>query len=832
MQPSATPQMGPAGPYHHPMPPQMPYHNDQIPTTSHPSWQNGSYPCLPTPPYHQYPPQQHQQNPNYPPMTPHHPIPPPQQHHPQMTPQALTQQQQQQVQQQQQRSAYSSPSPSLGPAVPVQKQLRTEQWVRQWPYAQSPAPSVAPSVMSYHQNDDQMSMLSVNTTMTHQFPETQRCFSSNGSTCENVNPEFAATQLAPAAEQAMKEWFSTPDPSRKMHMIMTIREWVKRDKFLTVDQSKLPNVVQHLLNIIYDGLKPQPVPLPHVYYAQLYGFLLDILLRIVYYPTTLPYLNLVIQMFRPNENNPMEFRSLFFGMLKLDIHKPEHMQYTIQIFQFLELIFQHLNNPKHEKMRLDFYTAVRFARMFDILMEYLTPQLAPHLLHPVVLIIFRFIMSKDTDLKNRLIWAMESQRERLPNTSIIFLLMSILMRFNNALMAPEMEPAPDLLKKQLLLVISRTFDLLKLILHDQASTNEFVRNDGIGAICNVINRQQNPDVVRSGFNLLLHVSDARALSLINLKDILPFIIDKIRECLKSNETRKNREDDVLYCGTGFLSNAIAHKQPAKERAIANNAIGLLYEIIWRYTPLNELREALKRARISGIIDNSLRTLNNFLMMWIPTQNGPNVEAELHVRQQVCRFIEPEFLKKLMTCLSIEGIDSLQMMELRSTILRFFLLILKIQFIPKQGLLDVIDDSRKKNIVGHILTAFSLAMGQPTSDKTRDVKIQLVERVFTVLVRLIDQCGAAREVALEFYAVNCPLSLIDNNQAKPAFILNVLIVCDHILRHNPLVANVWSVDRSKLEHLNNHSNSDIVRAAGSVLSKLPDIDPLAVILSNC
>ncbi|EGT54120.1 hypothetical protein CAEBREN_10404 [Caenorhabditis brenneri] len=853
MHPSAAPQMGPAGPYHHPMPPQqVPYHAEQVPTTSHPSWHHPAYPGLPTPPYQQYPPQQPQQHANYPPMTPHHPHPtpqqqqqqpppqPPPQQHSQMTPQALTQQQQQQIQQQQQqRSAYSSPSHSIGPtAPPAQNQkLRTEQWAmgQSWPYAQSPAPSVAPSVMSYHQNDDRMSMLSVNTNMTNQYPETQRCFSSNGSTCENVNPEMTPTNWANAAEQAMKEWFNQHDPHRRFQLAMTIREWVRRDRFMRVDSSVMPGVVQHLLNIVHDGMIIRPqVQLPQSYYTQLYCYLLDILLRITYYRTTVPYMNLVVQLFVPKENGPQDFRELICQMLRYDLPADSHAPHcSRQAFLIFENIIQHLNNPKNEAMRLDFSRALKFEAIFNTLRSYFVPSLPPTAVQPIVLMILRFLASKDPAVKNYLIWPQDPKREQLSNGSLIIGLLGVLGRSHQALITlaaqeGEREKKEPVLK-QLTQVITRAFDLLNLLMHDSNSIDQFVNANGVAWICK-ISPHHNIDVARSGFKLLLHVSDAKALSLINLKDILPNIIVKVRECLRNNELKKNEEDDVVYCGTGFLSNAIAHKQPVKEMAIEYGTIGLLYEVIMKYTPLNELRETLRRNLVCGIISNSLRTLNNFLMMWIPTQNEPAVNASENVMQQIRNFTQ-DVLKRLVTCLSIEGVDTPPMLELRSTILRFFLLVLRTPFVPDSILLSVTDDIRKKNVVDHICIAFSWAMGQTANERTQDTKLQLVERVFNLLVRLIHQCGAAREVALSFYGVHCPLSLLSNNQQKPSFVLNVLIVCDQVLMHNPSVANVWSVDRPMLEMLKNHLNPDIVKAASSLLSKLPDIDPLAVILSN-
>uniref|UniRef100_A0A1I7TQZ7 Rho-GAP domain-containing protein n=2 Tax=Caenorhabditis tropicalis TaxID=1561998 RepID=A0A1I7TQZ7_9PELO len=375
--------------------------NFQMPTTSHPSWH--AYPGLPTPPYQAYP--------NY------------------SQQQALAQQQIQQ----QQRSAYSSPSPA-----PTPKNLRTEQWVQQWPYGQSPAPSVAPSVMSYHQNDDRMSMLSVNTAI--QYPDAQRCFSSNGSTCENVNPAEKMS-WAPAAEQAMREWFNTPDPGRKFNMAMTIREWVRKDKFLNIDPTKIQGYIQHLLNIIHDGMKPQRPQLPPSYYTQLYCCLLDILLRITSYPITIPHINLVVHLFLPKENGPNDFRMLFLSLLRPDCQKDEHLQHCTQTaFRILDCVLHHVNCSKHEQMRMDFNRAIKFDGMFNALLEYFHPQLPPTLVNPVVMVILRFIISKDALLKDRLLWGGEQQREQFPPTGIVAAIKGLLMRCNHLMTCQPPDP--------------------------------------------------------------------------------------------------------------------------------------------------------------------------------------------------------------------------------------------------------------------------------------------------------------------------------------------------------------------------------------------------------
>lgn len=153
---------------------------------------------------------------------------------------------------------YSTPSPSCAPSAPPQNQkVRTEQWINNqaWPYAQSPATPVVPSVMSYHPSDDRMSMLSVNTQMTNQYPESQRCYSSNGSTCENVNPELVSINLAQAAEQAVivryewkieksndcfQMWHTTPDINQRVKMAKVLRDWIRETKFAQVDPATLP----------------------------------------------------------------------------------------------------------------------------------------------------------------------------------------------------------------------------------------------------------------------------------------------------------------------------------------------------------------------------------------------------------------------------------------------------------------------------------------------------------------------------------------------------------------------------------------------------------------
>lgn len=705
-----------------------------------------------------------------------------------------------------------------------------------WPYAQSPAPSVAPSVMSHYQNDDRMSMLSVNTTMTNQYPEVQRCFSSNGSTCENVNPELSQVNLVLDAQQAIKEFHHQRDPNRRFQLAMTIREWVRRDKFMNVDPAKLSDVIDRILRIIHDGMIIQPLQLPHSYYfqTQLYCYLLDILVRITSYQNTLPFMHLVVDLFNRIEHTPKDFRALLANVLQLNNQNEDHFKPCVpQAFQVFENIIQYLNNPKHEALRLQFLQAVKFRDVFDALVNYFHPSLHTDVLNPTVLMIVRFIVSKDANLKNSLIWGNYPKRDELPPGSMIHALRTVVLRFHQVLMniAARVEQEKQaMIARRYIQVVTRTFELLSMLMHDSPSIEGYVKSGGIDAICTVVS-YPNIDIARTGFRLLLHVSDAKSVLLINLKDILPFIIGRIRQSLQSNDLKKYEDDDIVYCGTGFLSNAVANKQGVKDLAIQNHAIELLYDVVFKYTPLNELRETLRRKLACEIISNSLRTLNNFLLMWVKTQNGQAAQAPDHVKMQVQKFFEVDIQKRLMVCLSIEGIDTAAMLELRSTILRSFSLLLRTGFVPTHNLMRVTDDTRKNNIVQHICAAFSWAMGQTVNERNRDAISTLVERIFNFLAKLIDECHAAEEVAISFYGVSCPLSLISDSQAKPLFILNVLFVCDKVLKYNPSVANVWSVDRPMLEVLKNHSNPEIERAASAVLSQLPDTDPLAVILSN-
>lgn len=664
-----------------------------------------------------------------------------------------------------------------------------------------------------------MSMLSVNTTITNQYPDSQRCFSSNGSTCENVNPEMMQQHnFAQVAEMAMREWFSTPDPQRRFHMAMSIREWVRRDKLTNIDQAHLPGCLVHLLNIIHDGLKPQPVQLPGAYYAQLYCYLLDILFRLTQYRTTIPYIHLVIQIFVPKENGPNDFRDLICNVIQPENLNDEHMFYCAkQTFFIFENLLQFLNNPKNEKLRADFARNIKYGRLYETLLKYLNPNLNLNLLNPTVLLILRFLISKDTQIKEKMIWNDEQQRDRVPPRSVLIMLQGVVLRCHQQLSFHDPSLAmqnPEL--KRLIQVITRSFDLLNILMHDSNATDAFVKTDGVKMICTVIS-YQNSDLARAGFKLLLQVSDAKSLCLINLRETLPFIMARIGDSLERHE-----EDDVVYSGTGFLSNVVAHKQPVKELAIGNNAIGLLHKTIVKYTPLGDFNDGYKKKLACGIISNSLRALNNFLMMWIPMQNGQRMEMGQIEQQQVCRFIENDFIKRLMACLSIEAFDVAPLLELRSTILRFFMLILRTPSIPKESLLRVTDDFRKKNLVGHICVAFSWAIGQQTNERTQDTKNQLIERVFSLLIRLMEQFEE-EQVAHGLYSICCPLSLLKTNQIKPLFILNVLRVSDKILQHCPMLADSWAMYRPTLGMLENHSNPDIEQAVSSLLRKFPMMD---------
>uniref|UniRef100_A0A8R1DEW6 Uncharacterized protein n=1 Tax=Caenorhabditis japonica TaxID=281687 RepID=A0A8R1DEW6_CAEJA len=813
--------MGPAGPYHHSIPPHPMSHHipyqEQMPTTSHPSWHHipphSAHESLPTPPYPPHP--AHQMHPSaatssYPPMPPS-------------------------LQDIQQRPpSYSSPSPSRGPSAPPQnhQKFRTEQWIndQSWPYAQSPAPPVCPSVMSYQQgqNDDRMSMLSVNTQMTNQYPDAQRCYSSNGSTCENVNPEQMQMSVAQAAEMAMRKWFSfvTPDPVQRLQMARAIRTWIKQEKFSNVNQDLLPEYIQQILDIVHDGMKPLPARLSQEYYSELYYILLDTLYRITCISTTTPSINLVIKMFAPRDNTPNDLRELFCTVLhnglviRMDVKFEKHWKHwkhcTNSVFQLIKHI---ITETKNEKLRAEFAQSLKFPRLVYTLWSYFQPPVPVDFVHPHIFKILRFLISKDAGLKNSFIWQNVGDHKGVPPpNSLIIMLNALMLRVHGTLAQPQVGQNQELCQHLILNVLG-TFELLGLLLHDSDAIDGFVKVDGVTAICTIL-QIPNPEVARAAFKLLLDVSDARALANIQLAQVLPYLMNFIHN---------SQDDYVIYSGTGFLSNVVAHKQHVKELAIGNNAIMLLHTIISRQPRISDVPDAPKRNRNCEIISNSLRTLNNFLVMWIATtQMRETGEKE---RQQVCKFLEPEILKKLLNCLSAEGVDTPALMELRSTILRFFNLLLRTPFIPKQALLNVIDDVRNENLVGHICAAYSWVGRQSVTPRTVSTKQQLMERAMSVLIMLMEQCGAEKQVAHLSYSMECPLNLLGGDQVNPTFARNVLVVCDKILEHCPERADIWTIDRPMLEGLTNHRNAEIAKAANSLLSRFPDNDLLAGLLSN-
>lgn len=673
-------------------------------------------------------------------------------------------------------------------------------------------------------------MLSVNTAMTNQFPDSQRCFSSNGSTCENVNPESSMAQanLGQVAHQAMIEWFNTQDHRQRFNMATTIREWVRRDKFASVPPEVMPNCIQRLLAIIHDGMRMLPdqiPPIPPTYYGRLFCYLLDILLRLTYYPSTIAHMNLVLQLFTPQENTPNNFRDLICNAMNPDFMMDEHFSHAANgAYKIFENIIQYLNIPKHEKLRADFAKNLKFPLMVMTLMKTLQYPIPPSQLNSTILHVLRFIVSKDTIIKDQLIWCQERQRDQIPRNSILIILKTILVRCHQQINDPELANR-NLEASRIVQLVTRTFEFLNMLLYDSNAIDAYVKPhqypdgmqypDGIQMICSVLN-YQNDDLTRSGFKLLLRVSDSKGLCLVNLKDALPFIMGKLRESLS------RRADDVVYSGTGFLSNVVADKLPVKQLAIANGAVPLLLEVLLRFTPLSNFADAPKKKLACGIICNSFRAMNNFLLMWIPTQNGQKMEMGQTEKEQVSRFLESDVLKRLMICLSLETFDACALFELRSIILRFFLLILRTPSISKEGLLTVTDDFRKKNLVGHIAISFSWADVQPITEKTKDAKQLFVERVFILLVRLMEQFEED-QVAHSLYSISCPLSVLNTDQTKPQLIFNVLRVCDKILQHCPTLADGWSIYSSLVEIFKNHSIPDIEQTASSLLRRFPMSD---------
>lgn len=359
-------------------------------------------------------------------------------------------------------------------------------------------------------------------------------------------------------------------------------------------------------------------------------------------------------------------------------------------------------------------------------------------------------------------------------------------------------------------VVSNTFQLLSIFLHDPITIGAFIRAGGMGITCTAL-QIPNLLVARAGLNILLKISDSPALGTIPLDDrMLQFVsYYKLSSRLGTSTFQliefieaHRQDDELLYYGTGFLSNFVAHKQHVKEIAIQNNAIERLHKIITEQPRLTEMMEPPKRKKKCDILCNCLRTMNNFLPLWAPTSNEHRDAGE-NERRQVCRFIEPDIVKKLMSCLSAEGIATQGLMELRGTIIRFFYLLCRTPFVPKDNLLNIFDEQRKENLVRHIVAAFLWARQQ----REEQGKQQLIERTMNLLKMLMEQSGSEKQVAEETYLIECPLNLI-NDDIKPQFLLTVLTVCDKILEHCPSRADIWMIDRAMLEGLTNHQRPEI------------------------
>ncbi|CAB3408490.1 unnamed protein product [Caenorhabditis bovis] len=772
----------------HPMAYQQQYAAEQNPTTSHPQWNYGH----PGHPQHPYPQQQ-----------PQPPQPPPQ--HPQQIPQHHSQQ----PHQMQNRPPYPrSPSRALPPDA------QTAHWMNQhymngWAYNQSPVPSIAPSVISQSQYaDDRMSMLSVNTTMTAhgQDPDAQRCFSSNGSTCENINPDMAFAQIQREAEYVMHNWFSIRDPMKRFDLTYKLHIWLKNKGLVHLDENAATRYIQQIVAIVTDGLvlwTPPDVPPPQEYMA-LAARLLEIFHKLVQHKPSIP----IIATIFASTDGERSLKMLLCPFIPL-CGSPQLERCSYIVVEFIATVLLLKNS---DSIKIAFLKALKFEKMVNMLIKHLYD--AP-ICNLNVLIIMRNIISRDPNIKEYLIRYNRPKDEPLPNFSLIrTLLECVLPRCANT---PQRAPP----------IVSHTCHLLRTLLHDSKSINDFVRAQGINVVCTLLQRFNDVRIVKDAFNLFLHVSDSPAFQEIEIP--LSFIL---------NVLNYFADEEVYKLGTGFLSNIVANKPRFKKDAIQNNAIQLLEMIISKCPRLDDVVEEKKRLLVCEVMSNCLRTLINLLPYWV---NNAHLIIQDEAKQNqiitsVHSFIGPNILRKFMNYLSCEmspkEVES--MVELRSYVLRFLNIIIKMPFINKEGLLQITDDVRKENLISHtiLVLTWSINIYTGCNKQDKDQREKLVERSMILLGSLMEHCNAAYSIANQCRYVACPLDIIRDTHNE-SFIRTVLEFCERIADNASDIMTVWVIDRSLVESFANNRNASIAKSATAILSRMPvsSSEPLADLFAN-
>ncbi|CAI5438263.1 unnamed protein product [Caenorhabditis angaria] len=778
------PAYQPHHPQSHPPPPpsippnhQMYHQMDQNPTTSHPQQQ------------------QQQQWQQY-------------GHHPQNA-------QYQQVQQQDSRAQYPrSPSRSCGPSNDNQ----TAHWMNQhymnggnWAYSASPVPSIAPSVISQYPADDRMSMLSVNTAITGHGQgdnESQRCFSSNGSTQENINPDMAFAQLMRETDYVLHNWFTIRDPIKRCELSIKLLMWIKNKGLLHLDETVAPRYIQQIVACVTDGLilwTPPDTPPPQEYIA-LACRLLEVFHKLVQYKQSIP---IVVSIFSSTEGE-RSLKDLLCPFIPMT-QDPRLDRCSYIVVEFISSVLQ-LKNA--DNIKVPFLKSLKFPKMVHMLIKHLHE--AP-IANVSVLMILRNIISRDTNIKEYLIRFHRPKDEPLPPVSLIRVILECV--FPRSINSPPRAPA----------IISHTCHLLRTLLHDAKAINDFVKLQGINIVCTLLQRINDVRIAKDALNLFLHVSDSPAFQEVDVP--LPFIL---------NVMNFYQDEEIFKLGTGFLGNIVANKPRFKKDAIQNNAIQLLDSILCKFPRLQDLNDERKRQLVCEVMSNCLRTLINLLPFWFQSAQMivEDQAKQNQIIQTINKLIDGPSLQRYMTYLScdVNNREIANFIEVRSYILRFIGMVIKMPFVAKNGILGIMDENRKDNIVGHVLNTYSWASQlyiQQVDKNEKEQREKLIERSIALIVAFMDYCSSEVQVASQCrFSMSCPLDLLRDSQNE-SFIRLILEFCEKLSSFCEDIFTIWNFDRAMMEGLTNNRNANIAKAANAILSRIPVMssEPLADVFAN-
>ncbi|CAD6190946.1 unnamed protein product [Caenorhabditis auriculariae] len=707
-------------------------------------------------------------------------------------------------------------SPSRMPPTAVNPQ--TIHWMTQhygYAYSNSPVPSVTPSVMSAQMYGDNMSMLSVNTNVTATNPvdPSQRCFSSNGSTTENINPNLnmALLQSTRQVDEILNIWFSS-NLMKRVEMANIIWNWAKGSGLTSIDEVTMPNFMQRIVHVIIDGLwceinnsggRPPPKDLDVSYR------LIEILHRILLTPCGLHFVSLAFRADFQPQNQPL-LRDAICPFVGIHNNQPQVDRRSKLLIEIIWiLITQNDANARTQCLKSLKITQNMVPRLVQSLKD-------GHFVNSRLLHIFLKLTYKDKQMKESLFHYGSPQ-----NLTYLVLHCFLPKSMQN--------PSPER-RGQL---ISDACRLLKSLVHDTQSIDNFIRVNGIQIICELLKTITDKRIIRDALILFKEVSDSEVFK----EFLIP--VDFIIYLMHNFQ-----DENIFQHGTGFLINITANKPRYKEIAIKSGCVQLLESIISRCPEIFKTPDD-KKGLILDILSNSCLTLNNLLPFWFSGGVELVPQAQQILLATVQRFLCPEVLRKFLNLLVFEDVSwKEQLIELRNNLLRLLTTIFRTPVIQKDRIFEVFDEIRHENIIGTILHVFSIAKSlyaDATNDGDKKKRETLILRSLKLLEYIMTGTGSnmvmdIRKAIINFFRHNttCPLDII-NEKSGDSLIVVLLEFCTRLLEVCGEAPLPWTIDRLAVEGLANRRNADIASAAQNLLRKMPvsasEFEPLAEVFAN-